>query len=201
MNLFDQLAHETVFTIENEKRSVATIARDNFIVRTTSPLLPSQAFTELHETIASTLPFPVNNASIEIYTHKYNGMKFHTDCALDLAANSHIALVSFYENESEQNVRRLVIQDKESGELKTVQLTHGSVVVFSTEDNATHLHRILSDEANRIKSRWLGITFRLSKTRGEFRKGTRDECHEFFRLKGSENRSTHFEWPVLDFTV
>ena len=100
---------------------------------------------------------------IEIYEPSYTKMGFHTDQSQDLEEDSFIVLCSFYEKDLETEYRKLVVENKETKETQTILLEHGSAVLFSAQANFRHLHKIILDN-QKAKHRWLGVTFRLSKT-------------------------------------
>jgi hypothetical protein len=154
-----------------------------------------------------------NNGLIEVYDRNYTKMGFHSDQALDLDRDSYIGVFSCYEQPGGQ-VRKLVVQDKVSGEEFAYLMTHHSVVLFSVENNTKFVHKIVLDGEPHSDNRWLGITFRTSKTYiqfdGEvarFANGAVLELadklqeKEFYTLRGAENRSIGFEYPELVYTI
>ena len=163
-----------------------------------------------------------NNALIEVYDYQYRKMKFHSDMAIDLAADSYIALFSCYENPDELNelfTRTLVIKNKTTEEEQEIPLTHHSVILFSVATNSQYSHKIIVNHTHQKKpttpdNRWSGITFRTSKTIVQFKdngmyfeNGTplhmanETEQREFFMLRGQENRSLDFTYPSLAYTL
>jgi hypothetical protein len=206
------------------------------IVRTTSKYnIPAQNFTDIHHLVTNTINQTLksknlenisiqhfNNALIEIYDSQYSKMNYHSDQSLDLEDNSFIGLFSCYEysdNNSEQNVRKLKIKDKATNEEFDISLTHNSVILFSTETNMKYQHKIVLDIDTKLKkplieNRWLGITFRTSKTHlkfknklpffanGEQLKLANEEQEKiFFKHRGEENKSLEFVYPFLNFTI
>lgn len=165
-----------------------------------------------------------NNAMVELYDPAYTKMGFHTDQAQDLAEGSTIAIFSCYEtsppNDKHMKTsppRLLIVNDKRSDSEKDVTefpMHDSSCITFSTATNALHKHKIVGGGCTR---RWLGLTFRTSKTyverRGEelelyfvgsgrlLRKATEEEKVEIRRCKGRENAEVEFEWPVMDVTM
>lgn len=137
------------------------------IVRTTTIYKnPPSKFLQIHHQIINQIPnITFNNAMIEIYTPKYRRMGFHTDQSLDLQPNSHICLFSCYENNSnaQNNIRKLKVQNKITKKYSEIQLNNNSIVIFSTQTNQENVHKIVL-ESHKSTTRWLGITFRLSKT-------------------------------------
>ncbi|WP_294220372.1 alpha-ketoglutarate-dependent dioxygenase AlkB [uncultured Chryseobacterium sp.] len=184
----------------------SVIAEINKIISATDTALPEQNF---------------NNALIEVYDLSYSKMGFHSDQALDLEDDSFIALFSCYENPyvlKENQLRKLFIKNKTTGEESEIALDHHSAVLFSAETNKKFQHKIIlhpkQDSKNYTDNRWLGITFRTSRTFITF-KGTQpyfstgelltladeEEEKEFFQLRGQENRSLDFTYPKLFYTV
>lgn len=158
-----------------------------------------------------------NSALIEIYDDTYCKMGFHTDQALDLDPDSYICLYSCYES-NPANLRKLVIQNKETKKYMDILLENNTAIIFSTKTNSEHLHKIVL-EGKLSGCRWLGITFRLSKTFVKFidnspflcdRKGnikssltmaTDDEKKEFYHHKGKENSSIKYIYPDINYTI
>lgn len=183
------------------------------IVRTTTVYEKSQIFKPIHlkiiDDISKITNTSFNNALIEIYDDSYCNMGFHSDQALDLADNSYICLFSCYETEP-TNYRKLKIQNKKTKELSEVILENNSVVLFSTKTNREYLHKIVLEKHS--NTRWLGITFRLSKTFVNFidgkpyvndkllRLATDEEKKEFFKLKNRENIDCE-KPPDIEYTI
>ena len=213
----------------SNSRQIANLVEPNEhgafpIVRTTTKYnQPSQLFTEAHKDLirkiyeASQRDMKLNNAMLEVYTSEYSKMKFHTDQALDLADNSHICLFSCYENEQEPNPRILRVKEKATGAVYEIILDHHSIIVFSTQTNASHLHKIVADPGpgKECRSNWLGITFRQSKTYVErndhntsfvatgkpVRLATDEERKQFFMYKKLENEQSGYVYPDIDYTL
>lgn len=100
-----------------------------------------------------------------------------------------------------------------------IPLTHNSVILFSVETNSKFLHKIVLDAKPNQKPlqsdhKWLGITFRKSKTFIQFEdnlpyfsKGqllelaNEEQKTEFFKLRGQENRIINFVYPELSYTL
>jgi alkylated DNA repair dioxygenase AlkB len=193
------------------------------LVRTTTRYaLPAQRFRPVHERLAqrieerAALPVRLNNALIENYTNAYRKMGSHSDQALDLADGSFIAVFSCYQHPEMGPPRRLIFEPKESGGEKfDIPLAHNSVVVFSVDANRRLKHKIVLDAPARpAENRWLGVTFRTSKTLVHFRDGhpylsqgarlmpaDDEQQHEFYRLRRRENNETDFAYPALTCTV
>lgn len=206
------------------------------IVRTTTRYnIPAYNFSTIHHRIVECInntitenglpdipPQDFNNALIEVYDAEYYKMNYHSDQSLDLANDSYIALFSCYENPdelSEQQIRKIKIKDKVSGEDTEISLTHNSVVLFSVATNTKFLHKIVLDAAPDSKSlvpgnKWLGITFRTSKTFIQFKNnapyfsnGTplelanKEQETMFYKLRGQENRELNFVYPDLTYTI
>jgi len=164
-----------------------------------------------------------NNAMVELYDTNYKKMGFHTDQELDIEDNSYICLFSCYENNSnnKDDFRTLTIKNKETEKTTDIELTNKSVIIFSTDTNNKHLHKIILN-SQKAKNKWIGITFRLSKTfihfiqnkpfllinlednlNTEF-KYTDDTTHikEFLIHKSNENKKNgKYNYPIIDYTI
>ncbi|MGW8761492.1 alpha-ketoglutarate-dependent dioxygenase AlkB [Streptomyces sp. NPDC055815] len=193
------------------------------LVRTTTRYgSPAQRFRAVHERLAqriqerAALPVGFNNALIESYTNAYTKMGGHSDQALDLADDSFIAVFSCYEHPDAGPPRKLLFASKEpGGETFEIPLAHNSVVAFSVDSNRRLRHRIvLEAPAQAADNRWLGLTFRTSKTLLRFRDGhaylpegvrlasaDEEQRREFYRLRRRENDETDFAYPLLTYTV
>lgn len=193
------------------------------LVRTTTRYgVAAQRFRAVHERLAqqirerAALAVGFNNALVESYTNAYTTMGAHSDQATDLADGSFIAVFSCYEHPDVNPPRTLVVEPKAPGDDGfEIPMTHNSVVVFSVDTNRRLRHRIVLDRQPRMaENRWLGVTFRTSKTFVRFRDGhphlpdgTRltpadeDQQREFYRLRRRENNETDFTYPPLTYTV
>ncbi len=205
------------------------------IVRTTTKYnIPANNFSALHhsvieqmndsirkENLADIKTLHFNNALIEVYDSSYSKMNFHSDQSLDLEDNSYIALFSCYEKPdelSEHHIRKLKVKDKLSDEESETSLTHNSVILFSTTANTKFLHKIVLDavppKPTASDNRWLGITFRTSKTYIRFEDkvprfpngkplelANKEQEAEFYKLRGQENRELNFTYPELTYTI
>ena len=194
------------------------------IVRnTTQYSAPAQRFWAVHEQLAlqiqesASLPVGFNNALIETYTNAYATMGAHSDQALDLADESFIAVFSCYEHPAlAEPSRKLVVESQESGsEPWEIPLTQGSVVVFSVAANRRLKHKIVLEKTfGTPENRWLGITFRTSKTLIQFRGGSAyfsdgesltladdEQRREFYKLRRRENDELDFAYPRITYTI
>jgi hypothetical protein len=194
------------------------------LVRTTTRYrAPAQRFRPAHERLArqiqtlASLSVGFNNALIECYTNAYTTMSSHSDQALDLADESFIAVFSCYERpELATPLRTLLVEPKGAGgESVAIPLTHKRAVVFSVGANRRLSHRIvLAASARTPENRWLGVTFRTSKTFVRFRDGCAyfpdgvrltladdEQRREFYSLRRRENDETDFTYPRLAYTV
>ncbi|MEY9857917.1 hypothetical protein ABH935_003530 [Catenulispora sp. GAS73] len=193
------------------------------LVRTTTRYRsPAQRFRPVHERLAQQiqertgLSAGFNNALIETYTNAYTTMGGHSDQALDLAAESFIAVFSCYQNPEAGPPRKLIFEPKESsGEKFEIPLAHNSVVAFSADANRRLRHKIILDApAPAAENHWLGVTFRTSKTLIRFRDGHAylphdarltpaddEQQREFYRLRRRENNETDFVYPPLTYTI
>lgn len=211
--------------------------QDDFIplVRTTSQYdTPAYNFSDTHNSIADHISdfaktklnlselFSFNNALIEIYDKSYTKMKYHSDQALDLDPNSYVALFSCYEHSEALEkplIRRLKVRDKTTLKEREFLLEQNSVILFSMATNSRYQHKIVLDTSTNKRdtleeNKWLGITFRKSKTRVQFRDNrpyfengkeltlaNEEQRRTFFKLRGQENKSLDFEYPFVDFTL
>lgn len=238
-SLFKKLSTITEFENTGKGRlgNILVNVQNNEIplVRTTTKYdIPAHDFSSIHHSITkqinetienSELDIPslnFNNALIEIYDHHYRKMKYHSDQYLDLDMNSYIGVFSCYENPkelSEQLIRKLKIQDKETGEESEILLSHNSVVLFSMETNRKFLHKIVLENIPKQKpptsdNKWLGITFRTSKTLIHFKDhlpyfsngnllvlANETEPKKLYMLRGEENKSMNFTYPTITYTL
>lgn len=203
---FEQITHG---------RKGANLCINNSLVRTTTKYkLPNQPFGEVHHDLINKIKsiksdVRLNNALVEIYDDDYRSMGYHSDQALDLENDSYICIFSCYDKPG--GVRKLIIKNKTTNKESEVVMDHSSVIVFSTQTNKEFLHKIILDECR--GSRWLGVTFRLSKTFVEFINGVahinkkilrlanEDETREFYKLRSRENREINYLYPDIDYTI
>jgi len=166
---------------------------------------------------SASLGLAFNNALIENYTNDYAKMGFHSDQALDLEDNSHIALFSCYKDPNLAGLpRMLVIEPKDApGETIAIPLPHLSVVIFSLGANMRYRHKITLDRsANPPENQWLGITFRTSKTFVQFQNNQpilnngapltladETEAREFYTLRRRENKELDFSYHQINYTI
>jgi len=145
-------------------------------------------------------------------------MDFHTDQSLDLKEDSYICLFSCYENGNETNetntLRKLKILNKKTNELSEIALKNNSAVLFSTSTNHKFQHKIIL-ESDKSINRWLGITFRLSKTFVKFinnkpyindsdisfKMASDDEKKAFYKQRGKENSNIEHTYPDINYTI
>jgi len=237
-NLFAELAHSVdfeQFANDNKIANLLAISGNKVpILRTTSIYQkPAQQFAPIHQLIIENIQKQVaqvidleqdmvfNHATAEIYNQNYFKMKYHSDQALDLAANSYIALFSCYQQPEKLplGLRRLKMQAKNGEEEQELDLEHNSVILFSTQTNQDYQHKIILPAENRpkaqkIDNQWLGITFRQSKTFIEFENGqpffpngqpltmaTEVQTAEFYRLKSAENQQLNYNYPDILYTI
>lgn len=238
-NLFQQLSNTIDFENVGKGRQgnhLVNIGDKGIpIVRTTTKYnKPAHNFSAIHHNIIEKInqwangndniqsPLSFNNALIEIYDWNYFKMKYHSDQCLDLATNSYIALFSCYERPeelTENNLRKLKVKNKVRDKELEFVLENNSVVLFSLETNTSYLHKIVLDAVSKQKpiaedNRWLGITFRRSKTHIQFKdtlpyfpNGTmlsmanEMEQKEFYTLRGQENKVMNFTYPDINYTL
>lgn len=100
-----------------------------------------------------------------------------------------------------------------------IALTHNSIVLFSLETNGKFLHKIilestLSKKKQEVDNKWLGITFRKSKTFIHFKDNLpyfangdlltladENQKKEFYTLRGKENNNLNFVYPTLPYIL
>jgi hypothetical protein len=144
-------------------------------------------------------------------------MAAHSDQALDLADGSFVAVFSSYEHpEGGRPSRKLVVEAKEAGGgTAEIPLAHNGVVVFSIDANRRLRHKIVRDPSGgRPGNRWLGVTFRTSKTYLRYRDGRAyladgteltladvGQRREFYGLRRRENTETGFTYPRISYTI
>lgn len=191
------------------------------IVRTTTLYNnPSQAFSSVHydliekiKNVSEIKELELNNALTEMYEPTYRNMRFHSDQALDLVSNSYICIFSCYDDPSAVIKRKLKIKNKQTDERFEILLDHNSAIIFSTEINKIYAHKIVADSG--IANKWLGITFRLSKTLIKFDNkvpyfypeyriltlATKNEVLEFLKHKSLENSGLNYSYPEILYTL
>lgn len=191
---------------------------------TTRYAQPHGVFLEPHAALAEAVRRhvvespPFNNALLELYDHRYRSMGLHTDLALDLAADSVICVVSCYSNPRATDLRAITVQDKVSGERRTIVLPHLSAFVFTTACNARMVHQITAPSPVADKDlQWLGVTLRVSSRSLCFNNEgvpclapgvplmlaapDSPEAAEFLRLRREENRTVAAMAYPADFNV
>lgn len=204
------------------------------LVRTTTKYtIPAHDFSDIHNAIVDQIEttakniqeeFVVatfNNALIEIYNNEYTKMKYHSDQCLDIAPDSFIALFSCYEKPDEVNkqvLRKLKVRDKVTLKEFEFTLENNSVVFFSIATNSKFQHKIVLEPVHHKEAvsdnRWLGITFRTSKTFIHFKDdkpyfsdglplelGNEEQRKAFYMTRGKENKSMDFEYPSITYTL
>lgn len=239
-NLFNELSNSVDFEEGNKGRKgnhLVKISTEGIpIVRTTTKYnKPAHNFSPIHDSIVEEIksaanndgetsfpPLSFNNALIEIYDYRYFKMGYHSDQCLDLDSNSYIALFSCYERPadlSKKTLRKLRVKCKTSHKEFEISLENNSVVLFSLETNTKFAHKIILDYHLNQKSlqsdnKWLGITFRKSKTLIQFKNdlpylpngdllklADENQQKAFYRLRGQENKSMDFVYPNIDYTI
>lgn len=206
------------------------------IVRTTTMYtVPAHDFSAIHHKVAAvvnetirnnaveSLPLlDFNNALIEVYDCNYATMGYHSDQGMDLEADSYIGLYTCYENPEKlttKNLRKLKLKDKVTNEESEILLTHNSIVLFSLATNSKFLHKIILESLPSLKKqekdhKWLGITFRKSKTFIQFKDNkpyfstgellevaNEDQKKEFYSLRKEENSAMNYIYPQLSYTL
>jgi hypothetical protein len=225
---FAQLSASVRFEAVGNGRQGAVLTRLDAergapLVRTTTRYgAPALCFSAVHDRLAAQIRAAAalaphfNNALIETYTNEYTTMGGHSDQALDLADDSFIAVFSCYERPvAGRPPRALLVESKEPGSARLdVPLQHNSAVVFSVAANRQLKHKIVLHGAAGAENRWLGVTFRTSKTFVQYRDGAahfadgarltladEEQAREFYRLRRRENTEPDFTYPRLTYTV
>jgi hypothetical protein len=191
------------------------------IIRTTTVYdKPAQQFQPIHDQIVAKIKektpiLYLNNALIEIYDSSYCTMKSHSDQALDLLEDSYICVFSCYSNHCTTDVRKLRVKNKTTSETHEIIMDHCSIVYWHYTTNYKYLHQIVLENPKHDGSKWLGITFRCSKTFIKFiqneayfldnneklQLATEKQKNEFYKLRGLENRNIIYEYPKLNYTI
>lgn len=211
--------------IQGRKAAILVNPINNLIpiVRTTTiynypaqtfPSNYSELINEIKKQFQKQIQF--NNAMVELYTPEYRKMGFHSDQSLDLEDNSYICVFSSYKNEptTHSDLRTLKVKNKISEKHFDIPMENNSAILFDTNTNKTHLHKIILESTN-SENEWLGVTLRLSKTFIEFRNNipyignkilriaSDIEKKEFYSYKQKENRSIDFIYPYsdIDYTI
>lgn len=238
-NSFEELSKATKFEDVAKGRQGAIIYQKTInncfpIVRTTTIYRNScQRFASIHDQLIDEIKKSIetkqevnqqraeqfnmnfNNAMVEIYDSQYRKMGYHTDQSLDLETDSVICLFSCYENPLTlpQDLRKLKIKNKITQECSQIVLKHNSIVFFSTKTNQQHVHKIELDSFSNNK--WLGVTFRVSKTLIKFDNGVPlfdhnnqvlrvandQERKEFIMYKGMENANYEYVYPEINYSL
>lgn len=224
VNPFEELLKSVEFeNITNGRKGAILVDYKNDLIpivrSTTIYNKPAQKLLPIHYDMIENIKkvtrikeLELNNALIEMYDSQYHNMGFHTDQSLDLAHNSYICIFSCYDIPSD--VRKLVIKNKMTQECSNIILEHNSVIVFSTKINKEYVHKIVLD-TNKSKNKWLGITFRFSKTFIRFineipyfysngailRIANERESAEFRKFKSIENLKIDYVYPEMYFTI
>lgn len=240
VNLFGELLDANDFENVSKGRignHLVHVSDDGIpIVRTTTKYnIPAHNFSSIHHQIIEHInsviqdsnldilpPLHFNNALVEVYDAQYTKMKYHSDQSLDLDADSHIGLFSCYERPeelSQQNLRKLKIKDKVTNEEFEIPLEQNSIVLFSLSQNKKFHHKIVLEpikgqKAAKLDNRWLGLTFRKSKTFIHFKNdlsyfpnGTllnladEEQQRTFYKLRSEENKNMNFSYPDITYTL
>lgn len=224
-NLFEPLSESTEFEDVAKGRKGANLVdyRNGSIplVRTTTIYRgPNKKFSDVHYGIIDSIKkitrdnnLEFNNALIEIYDTEYSKMGYHSDQSLDLNGSSFIGIFSCYDDPTTKSLRTLRIKNKLTDKEDDIALEHNSIILFSVATNQKYLHKIIL-ESNTVNCRWLGITFRRSKTFIVFHNelpyfsngkilalANKDQRKEFYKYKSLENSSTEYVYPDVDYTV
>lgn len=225
-NLFNDLSTSVDFEDITIGRKGAILIDNNNnlipIVRTTTNYnKPAQKFKDIHHKLIDMIRkvsnndnLKFNNAMIELYDSRYKKMGYHTDQSLDLEDNSYICIFSCYDDIPATEIRKLKVKNKLSNNEFEFSLEHNSLIIFSTETNKKHQHKIILDKST-VNKKWLGITFRLSKTYIKFdnnipyfypdniilKMATDEERKQFMKLKGLENSNVEYTYPKIAYTI
>ena len=229
--LFNDLATSVPFEdITNGRKGTNIIVKNDNqcipIVRTTTQYnKPASFFKPIHYELLSYINQinsdnrkTFNNALVEIYDNRYKSMGFHSDQAQDLQPNSFICIYSCYDDHIESPSRALIVKNKQTDEEMEFTLNHNSIILFSTETNKNYLHKIIYKD---ISNKWLGITFRLSKTFIKFineipyltsfdnqmnqinqlNYADDKQKKEFYKCRSLENKQIDYTYPDFNFTI
>lgn len=230
-SLFERLKEGVELEQLSDERQGAVLAEitDGMIpiVRTTTSYeRPTQIFTDAHKNLIEKIKTKLdgdttfNNAIIEVYDPAYIKMRFHSDQALDLVPESSICIFSCYEDPHEPCPRILIFKNKITGDTSEMTMDHNSCIIFSTTTNEEFRHKIVTGN-KRTKSKWLGLTLRLSRTyiysrNDEFyiasgtsleggdrllTSATEEEEREFYKHKSLENAQIGYEYPRIQYTL
>lgn len=226
-NLFDELSQCIKYEPVAKGKMVANIAdcEDDLVplVRTTTKYnLPTQKFQSIHydiiddiKTVSLKSGLNFNSGLVEIYNGEFRTMSYHSEQSQDIDPSTFICIFSCYSNPKSYDKRELKIMNKETNKKMTIELDHNSIVLFSYQTNQTHLHKIVLEEFTNIQNQWLGITFKMSKTKLEFindlayfyqtdtilRLANIDETKEYYKSRGDENKLANYSYPQLDYTI
>lgn len=226
-NIFDQLYLSTKFEDVAVGRKGAVII-DNAeekipLVRTTTNYsLPLQKFQPIHRSIIEKIQLACgnsnivfNNALIEIYDSNYRTMGWHSDQALDLGEESFICIFSCYSSE-DSDIRKLKIKSKTAAAAaRDIPLDNNSIVFFSIDTNKKYQHKIILETVRRPRCKWLGITFRQSKTFVQFidervffvssgeelTAADEQQKKDFYRCRRKENTLIEYSYPNITYTI
>jgi hypothetical protein len=136
----------------------------------------------------------------------------------DIHDGSHICVFSCYSKPDSKEIRTLKIKNKIDKTKIEIDMCHNSVVVFDTNVNSNHLHKIVLNQCNMDKqnNEWLGITFRRSKTHIKFINempyfytneitqlylANDEERQQFYSLRSFENKQIDFKYPDIKYTI
>lgn len=217
-NIYDELRQAQILEDIGYGRNVGNVylsTSDHVpIVRTTSKYKnPIQRASEIHKIIINKIneqhDINVNNIMVEQYDNSYATMKYHSDQATDLADDSRIFIFVCYENPNKSN-RTLAICNKSDNKKYALNMFHNSVTMFDTNINKQFVHKIHREYEDPTKC--IILTMRLSKTMVlytpipkingvELRMYKDNENHEFYKLRGRENKETDFTWPQIEYTL
>jgi alkylated DNA repair dioxygenase AlkB len=193
---------------------------------------PNQKFLPIHYALIDRIKKATgndsqfNNAMIEVYTPEYCKMGYHSDQSLDLSANSSICIFTCYSDPGTQCMRTLRVKNKHSDEHVDILMEHNSIIVFTVPTNQQYVHKIILEpcvpDADLTRDRWLGITFRQSKTFIHFRGAVpyfsnitaeqkecdqmltiadKDQLKEFYKSRSLENSNVHYIYPEISYTI
>jgi len=227
-DVFDEINQAVVFEdVCKGRKGAICIDRNNLdhvpLVRSTTAFVnPAQAFVPIINRIIDEIQKHVNyrlhfnNALVELYTQDYKTMGEHTDQMQDLEDESFIALFSCYKR-TNANKRMLTVRKKNHDQPPMeIDLTNNSVVIFSTNANKTHKHKIYLPTGHQHTSDWIGVTLRLSKTflcfthnvpyfaytNVPLRLAKDEEKETIYHLRREENNNEDgATYPFLEYTL
>ena len=229
-NLFNDLYYSVSFeNVMNGRQGAKLVDSINgyySLVRTaTEYTRPSQLFPclyrDLMDDIITTIKqqtdisnIRFNNALVEVYDTNYKNMQYHSGPSVDLQ-NSYICIFSCYPKNNKIERQLLIRNKQDQDDIQVIKLENNSCILFSTEFNKLYQHKIIYPSNSKSNTdKWLGITFRLSKTfvyysndipylkSGKLLRSANDiDKAEFIKHKSNEYYNVGYTYPDIDYTL